>query len=437
MIKYHRIHTDVETVRINTGGTMNTNRAKRDTRILLICLAVLICAIALDAVVLRNTPKAGVANDAPQTVETGSPVQVVKAADLQSKYPDEYASYVKNEENDQVVDYVEQYPIIATIYEGNAFGKFYGSARGHSFTLDDVSETGRPHGQAKCITCKTPDFTAMVNAEGNDVYSRSFDEVMAQMQQPVSCYSCHANTGDQLVVTHQYLTDAMGGDLKDVAPQTLSCGQCHVEYYFATEDQSTTLPYTNLASMNPDDILAFYNEIGFVDYENPRTGTKQLKAQHPEFETFLGEGSAHAGLLTCADCHMGTLTSDRGYGTGTYSDHYLVSPLEKPELLKTCAKCHGSEDMTAKVRAIQEEIEGRTLEVGNKLVDLANTLADAVESGSYTEEQLDQVRSLHRDAQFYWDFVFVENSEGAHNSALSRSCMDKAEALIDQAMALL
>ena len=83
------------------------------------------------------------------------------------------------------------------------------------------------------------------------------------------------------------------------------------------------------------------------------------------------------------------------------------------------------------------EIEGRTNEVGEKLVVLADRLAEAVASGAYTEEQLDAVRALHRDAQFYWDFVFVENSEGAHNSALSRQCMDKAEALIEEALALL
>ena len=370
-------------------------------------------------------------------VETGSPVQIIKASDWQSKYPDEYASYMRNEENSEVVDYVAEYPIIATIYEGNAFGKFYGSARGHSFTVEDVTETGRPHPQAKCITCKTPDFTVLANADGVSAYTLDFNETIAKMTQPISCYSCHGNTGNQLVVTHTYLADAMGKDLTNVDPAVLSCGQCHVEYYFSTTDQSTTLPYTSLATMTPDDMLKFYNEIGFADYTNPRTGTQQLKAQHPEFETFMGAGSAHAGLLTCADCHMGELSSDRGYGTGTYSDHYLVSPLEKPELLKTCARCHGSTDMAEKVRAIQGEVEARTLEVGAKLVDLTNALADAVESGALSEEKLNEIRALNRDAQFYWDFVFVENSEGAHNSALSYDCMDKSEALIDQAMALL
>ena len=54
-----------------------------------------------------------------------------------------------------------------------------------------------------------------------------------------------------------------------------------------------------------------------------------------------------------------------------------------------------------------------------------------------TEEQLDEIRMLHRNGQWYWDFVFVENSEGAHNSQLSRDCLNKSEALIDQALALL
>lgn len=417
---------------------MNKKPARHNAKILWICLAVLILAIALDVIVLRNTPKAGVANETAQRVETGSPVQVMSASQWQSKYPDEYASYMRNTENTEVVDYVAQYPMIAKIYEDNPFGTFYGSARGHSFTLDDVNDTGRPHGQAKCLTCKTPDYTAMVNAMGNSAYSLNFDETFAQMQNAISCYSCHANTGDQLVVTHTYLSDAMGNDLADVAPATLSCAQCHVEYFFDPANEgSTTLPYTSLASMNPDAILAYYNEIDFADFQNVRTGTRHLKVQHPEFETFMGEGSAHAGLLTCADCHMGEATSDRGYGTGTYSDHYLVSPLEKPDVLKnTCARCHTG-DVAAMVHAVQDEIEDRTVEVGNKLVALADKLAEAVTAGELSQEKLDEVRQLHRNAQFYWDFVFVENSEGAHNSALSKDCLNKSEALIDQAMALL
>ena len=422
---------------------MKKRELRFDNRILWGCLAALLLFFVLDAIVLGKTPTAGVANETAQKVETGSSVTVIKASDWQSKYPDEYASYMRNEENsatEQIPELYAPYFSLKTIYGGNKFGEDYGEARGHSFTVIDVTNTTRPHGQAKCITCKTPDYTVLVNAEGNDVYSRPFDEVIVGME-PISCYTCHANTGNTLVVTHTYLSDAMGEDLANAAPQNLSCGQCHVEYYFAPADQSTTLPYTSLANMNPDDMLAFYNDPSnfpngeiFVDYTNPDTGTKQLKAQHPEYETFMGEGSAHAGLLTCADCHMGTMTSDKGYGTGTYSDHYLVSPLEKPEILATCVRCHGNTDMAEKVHAIQAEIEGRTIEVGKKLEDLTNKLAAAVASGKYTDEQLDPIRMLNRNGQWYWDIIFVENSEGAHNSAMSRDCLDKAEALIDQAL---
>ena len=72
-----------------------------------------------------------------------------------------------------------------------------------------------------------------------------------------------------------------------------------------------------------------------------------------------------------------------------------------------------------------------TLYVGSE-----EKLAKAVESGKYTEEELNAIRELARDAQFNWDFVFVENSEGAHNSALTTQCLNKAEALLNQAMAL-
>ena len=67
---------------------------------------------------------------------------------------------------------------------------------------------------------------------------------------------------------------------------------------------------------------------------------------------------------------------------------------------------------------------------------MTEKLAKAVESGEYTEEELNAIRTLAREAQFYWDFVFVENSEGAHNSALTTECLNKAEEKLNAAMAL-
>ena len=72
--------------------------------------------------------------------------------------------------------------------------------------------------------------------------------------------------------------------------------------------------------------------------------------------------------------------------------------------------------------------------IGNMLSGLKDGLADAVAAGAYTEEQLDEIRSLYRSAQWYWDYCYVENAEGAHNSVLARDCLSKSQSLIKEGM---
>ena len=154
--------------------------------------------------------------------------------------------------------------------------------------------------------------------------------------------------------------------------------------------------------------------------------------QHPEFETFMGEGSVHKNDFTCADCHMGKATAADG---STYTSHNWMSPLDNAALMEgTCSECH--ENLAGQVAEIQKEAERRTYAIGYELEALTEKLVLAVESGNYTEEELNAIRAVARDAQFYWDFVFVENSEGAHNSQLTKQCLDKAETLLNQAMGL-
>lgn len=365
---------------------------------------------------------------------------VITAEEWSEMFPEIYASYMANQNNSETIDHVKEYPQIAVLYEGMAFNQYYNSARGHVYTLEDVQATGRPHPLSNCLTCKTPDYTALVNSTGVEVYKMEFDEVMAQIDEPVSCYNCHANEANmgKLVVTHQYLADAMGSEIGNVDPDVLSCAQCHNEYYFDPETKATTLPYNGIEAMHPDAILAYYNEMDFSDYTNPRTGTRMIKVQHPEFETYMGEGSfLLSSGETCADCHMGKVESETGV---KYSSHEWTSPLENEALIEsTCATCHDDvnlKEVVGFVREIQEQVEERTIKIADDLVELTETLAAAVESGDYSEEELDAIRAVNRDAQFYWDFVFVENSEGAHNSKLSNYCLDKAETLCAEAMAM-
>jgi len=372
-----------------------------------------------------------VSAQAATATKTGTGVTVIKASDWAETYPDVYASYLKNEENKATIDHVEEYPMIATVYEGMAFNKFYASARGHYYTVEDVTNTGRPHALANCFTCKTPDFTVKVNNEGDSAYTMKFEDMLAQVNEGVSCYNCHANSAGELIVTHTYLADAMGDDLAGLNPATASCAQCHVEYYFDPETKAAKLPYDSLSAVHPDQILAFYDEMGFTDYTNPRTGVAQIKVQHPEFETYMGAGSIHAATFSCADCHMEKAVNEAGEA---YTSHYWVSPLASETIKATCAACHP--DLEGFVKGIQTQAEERTIAIGNKLEELTNKLADAVASGTYAEEELGAIRELNRKGQFYWDFVFVENSEGAHNSRLTTECLDKAEKLVDEALGL-
>ena len=366
----------------------------------------------------------------------------VNADDWAAVYPEISVSMKANDRNSYVLNYLEQDPYLVNIYEGFGFAKDYGSARGHEYTLEDVARTERPHPLANCLTCKTPNFAKLVNDLGVSAYTMPFDEAMAKMEENVSCYTCHGNdagNAGRITITHSYVTKALGANAAVIDPATLSCGQCHIEYYFTPTDKETMMPYGSVDDMTPEAILAYYDNmvlpdgtVGFSDWVQPSTGTPMLKAQHPEMETFLT--GKHAADLNCADCHMAVEMSEEGT---VYHSHELVSPLENETLLSTCAACHDEPDMVGFVRKIQQRVTARETEVGEKLSDLKDALAEAVAAGTLSEEELNAVRKLHREAQWFFDFCYVENAEGAHNSDLAYRCLDTADAKIGEAMALL
>ncbi len=365
---------------------------------------------------------------------------VITAEEWAPYYPEVYASYLKNADNTGSasgrVKYTETTPEIQSLYQGMGFAFDYTEAIGHSYTLDDIAETTRPHKLANCLTCKTPDMAALVNAMGTEAYSLDFDTAYAMMNEPISCYTCHENEPGTIHIVHDYAARAWSDEIssRKVNSIDVSCGQCHIEYYFRPEDKATDVPYQDLDGIRPDAILAYYNGMGFVDYTNENTGVGMIKVQHPEFETYYGEGSKHVGMYTCADCHMSFDYAEDTYEP--YVDHEFTSPLDNSALLKEqCSLCHT--DLRSQVAAIQSEITAREDVIAKLLVEINTKLADAIAKGTLEEKTLEKVKSLDRDSQFYWDFVYVENSEGAHNSSLSRECLDKAETLARQALDLL
>ena len=359
----------------------------------------------------------------------------VKASDWAVVYPEIVATMGDNRKNSYVTSYLEQDPYLVNIYEGYGFAKDYGSARGHEYTLEDVAKTERPHPNANCLTCKTPNFTKLVNDMGVGAYTIPFEEAMALMEENISCYNCHGNdagNGGRIVITHSYVDKALGDNAKAIDPSTLSCGQCHIEYYFTPADKETMMPYHSVAEMTPEAILAYYDEMGFSDWTQESTGAQLLKAQHPEMETFL-QGK-HAALLNCADCHMAIERNEDG---NVYHSHNLESPLENKTLLESCAQCHQDTDMVNFVHRLQDRVTARETEVGNKLAAFNDALADAVAKGEMSEEKLSEVRKVYREAQWFFDYCYVENAEGAHNSELAFHCLDTADAKIAEGMAML
>ena len=157
-----------------------------------------------------------------------------------------------------------------------------------------------------------------------------------------------------------------------------------------------------------------------------------IKVQHPEFETCYGgdQGPMMKMGYTCSDCHMSKVKSEDGE---EFTDHNWTSPLENAALLEAdCSKCH--DDLAAEVKAFQDQEEERVTAISEKIAEFVEKFAAAKDSMS--DEDVAKAQQLQREMQFYWDFVMVENSEGAHNPALTWATLYKAEERVDEGLAM-
>jgi nitrite reductase (cytochrome c-552) len=326
------------------------------------------------------------------------------------------------------------------LYEGMGFAFDYNSARGHVFSVIDTDETDRPKPFVGCFSCKSPEIHAAVAEHGLDFMTTTYDEFRPNVHEPVSCFNCHANEPGEIHIVASFIPDFLGDDIYKADPIDLACAQCHIEYHWDPETRTEVfLPYNSIESMHPDVMLEYFNNLTmpdgslYYDFINPRSGVRQIKIQHPEFETYYSEGSVHVGQYNCADCHMPQETNAAG---NTFTSHFWASPLNNPSVMddSSCIQCHA--DFETFVRDIQGPVMERTAAIGNKLAEFMEEIVELIETGGYDEEKMDEVRFTFRNAQFYWDFVFVENSNGAHNSRLSHLCLEKAEQLYEEARAL-
>ncbi len=71
--------------------------------------------------------------------------------------------------------------------------------------------------------------------------------------------------------------------------------------------------------------------------------------------------------------------------------------------------------MTNRVAIIQDQVYKTKIATEDAIIDAINAIKAATANSASDPTLLAEARELHRQAQFYWDFVSAENSMGFHN----------------------
>ena len=325
---------------------------------------------------------------------------------------------------------IEQDPRLRIMWAGYPFAVDFREERGHAYMLEDQTYTGRQQAAPQpgtCLHCHASLYVPYMKLGDGDllkgfekINQMSYQEASEHVRHPVGCIDCHHPQTMQLRVTRPAFMEGIrvvkaGEGVKDYDVNTMAtrqemrsyvCAQCHVEYYFKGPEKRLTYPWSK--GLKADEILAYYDEVGFKDWTHAETGAPVLKAQHPEFEMWSQGIHARAGVA-CVDCHM----PYQRVGALKISDHHVRSPLLN--INNACQTCHKVPEAELKARA--EVIQHRTFQLRNltmdALMDLIGDIKAARESGA-TDEQLAEARDFQRKAQFLLDFVESENSMGFH-----------------------
>lgn len=330
---------------------------------------------------------------------------------------------------------VEEDTGLRTMWQGYAFAVDFREERGHAYMLEDQRYTERVRvvqQPGACLNCHASAYLAYRKVGGGDA-TKGFEKINAMpyqeatklVQHPVACIDCHDGNNLSLRVSRPAFIEGIRAykaslgianfdPNKDATPNEMRayvCGQCHVEYYFKGPDKRLTYPWAK--GLRIEQIMSYYDEIGFRDWTHKDTGAPTLKAQHPEFELWNQGIHARSGV-TCADCHMPSTT----YKGESLTDHWVRSPLLNVN--DACVSCHKKHDEKVtgdELKARAEQIQDRHWALRQSamaaLVGLIGDLKAAREAGR-SDEDLKAARYLQRRAQFYLDFVEAENSTGFH-----------------------
>jgi nitrite reductase (cytochrome c-552) len=333
---------------------------------------------------------------------------------------------------------LDKEPWLKRIFAGYAFAIDYRDRRGHFYGLFDQEQTRRVTERKQpgaCLQCHASilplyrfagqgDLTkGFVRASGmpyQEARNMKDDKGQLLVQHPVACVDCHDPktmaprvtrpafiAGIKALRAKQGIADFdPNRDATRQEMRSFVCGQCHVEYYFKGEGKTVTYPWAN--GVRVEEIEAYYDKEEFTDWVHAETGTKVLKAQHPEFEVWQQGIHSRAGVA-CADCHM----PYERVGALKVSDHWVRSPLLN--LNRACQTCHSvaEKELEARVLAIQDRHHALLQRAAKATTDMLDAIVAAKSAGA-SERDLQPAHALHRKSQWRLDFVAAENSMGFH-----------------------
>lgn len=375
-------------------------------------------------------------------IGVAKPVSTVKVAKIPAGeydsavwgqyYPLQYESFKKNAEmapsptgygGSIKVQKSEMQPEILVNFKGMPFSKDYTEDRGHVYTMTDLMETKRigPASKGACITCKTPYLEKMVKEYGWGYASKPLSEIIDYAKKEhgsISCAQCHDPETMNLRVINPAFSEAMerrGIDVSKASREDMRnyvCAQCHVEYYFVPGSFQVVFPWDK--GFKPAEMYAYYadkpnNFQG--DWEHPDSKVQMLKAQHPDYETYITGTHGKAGV-SCADCHMPYMRKDGQ----KYSSHWMTSP--QKHLEDSCGQCHrnqGQAWMSERIKTIQDQAFEMQHIAGLNVAKAHESIKKASEAAEVDQSKLAEARELVRKAQWFWDIVAAESSMGFHN----------------------
>jgi nitrite reductase (cytochrome c-552) len=329
-------------------------------------------------------------------------------------------------------------PWLRRIFAGYAFAIDYRDRRGHYYALFDQEQTRRVTDKQQpgaCMQCHASNL-ALYRFAGKGDVQKGFEHVSGLpyrearemkdeqgrplVQHSIACIDCHDPktmgvrvtrpgfiAGIKALKARQGLANYdPNRDASRQEMRSFVCGQCHVEYYFRGPGKVVTYPWAN--GLKVEEIEAYYEREGFTDWVHAETGTKVLKAQHPEFEVWSQGVHARAGVA-CADCHM----PYERVGALKISDHWVRSPLLN--LNRACQTCHAvaEKELEARVLAIQDRHHALLERAARATIDMLDTIVAAKQEGA-SETALLAAALQQRKAQWRLDFVAAENSMGFH-----------------------